>query len=225
MLSLALSRRTLLSGNVFLSFSRTIHGTNTLPIPPKLNVLETPEDTAQARYWAVEFKETTIPRSYVELQFARSSGPGGQNVNKVNTKAIIKCPLNSSWIPAWARAELLNSPYYISSSHSIQVASTSTRSQAQNIDDCLAKPYYISSSHSIQVASTSTRSQAQNIDDCLAKLHAAILSASTKPIKNEPSEQQKKKVEKFKQVEKAKRKSEKMHRSNVKRSRSSKDWF
>ncbi|KAF9449771.1 hypothetical protein P691DRAFT_790537 [Macrolepiota fuliginosa MF-IS2] len=183
-----------LFNHIFVSY-RLIHGSNSLPVPPNLNVLETPEDTDKARSWVTKFKDVSIPRSHVELHFARSSGPGGQNVNKVNTKAVIKCSLNSSWIPAWARAELIRSPYYVSSSHSIQLSSTVTRSQAQNVDDCLAK------------------------------LHNSILVASSASIKTEPSEQQKKKVERLQQAEKVKRKSEKMYRSDVKRGRSSRDWF
>ncbi|KAF5359105.1 hypothetical protein D9756_002962 [Leucocoprinus leucothites] len=189
----ALSRRQVVSNSSH--FFRAIHGNNVLPAPPDLKVLENPEDMSKARTWATKFKGVAIPRSHVELQFARSSGPGGQNVNKLNTKAVIKCQLNSTWIPAWARSELLKSPYYVSSSHCIQVSSMSTRSQAQNVEDGLAK------------------------------LHATILSASLAPIKNEPSAEQKKKVEKFQAAEKERRKSDKKYRSDVKRNRSSKDWF
>jgi ribosome-associated protein len=35
------------------------------------------------------------PQSALRWQFARSSGPGGQNVNKVNTKAEVWVPLDS----------------------------------------------------------------------------------------------------------------------------------
>ena len=37
----------------------------------------------------------TAPASAVRWQFARSSGPGGQNVNKVNTKAELWVPVGS----------------------------------------------------------------------------------------------------------------------------------
>lgn len=36
----------------------------------------------------------------VAISFARSSGPGGQNVNKLNTKVDMRLNLkNSTWIP------------------------------------------------------------------------------------------------------------------------------
>jgi peptidyl-tRNA hydrolase ICT1 len=52
--------------------------TSSLPIPPSISVLETPEDTDEARSWISKFQGASIPRNAVELQFARSSGPGGQ---------------------------------------------------------------------------------------------------------------------------------------------------
>ena len=36
-----------------------------------------------------------VPESALRIQFARSSGPGGQNVNKVNTKAELWAPVGS----------------------------------------------------------------------------------------------------------------------------------
>jgi ribosome-associated protein len=35
----------------------------------------------------------TIPESAIRLQYSRSSGPGGQNVNKVNTRAQLWAPI------------------------------------------------------------------------------------------------------------------------------------
>jgi protein subunit release factor B len=41
----------------------------------------------------------TIPRAMIDTNFSRSSGAGGQNVNKVNTKAEIRFKLDdASWI-------------------------------------------------------------------------------------------------------------------------------
>jgi ribosome-associated protein len=39
--------------------------------------------------------ELRIPLWEIQFSFARSSGPGGQNVNKVNSKAVLR------WTPAW----------------------------------------------------------------------------------------------------------------------------
>jgi peptidyl-tRNA hydrolase ICT1 len=40
------------------------------------------DELLQARRWLEQLRAETIPRSIGELSFSRSSGPGGQNVNK-----------------------------------------------------------------------------------------------------------------------------------------------
>jgi len=40
------------------------------------------EDLAAARKWLADLNSDTIPRNLSEITFSRSSGPGGQNVNK-----------------------------------------------------------------------------------------------------------------------------------------------
>ena len=51
---------------------------SSLPIPPSFRSLSTSEETRAARAWIDEFRRAAIPRTAVELSFARSSGPGGQ---------------------------------------------------------------------------------------------------------------------------------------------------
>ncbi|KIM39231.1 hypothetical protein M413DRAFT_75007 [Hebeloma cylindrosporum] len=172
-------------------------GVTGLPKPPLLSELLTEEDNANASAWVTRFGGAAgkIPKELVELSFSRSSGPGGQNVNKVNTKATLRCSLNDSWIPRWALPILQRTPHYVSSTHSILLTSTVHRSQAQNIDECLHK------------------------------LHSLILSAASLPIKKGPSEQQKKKVEGLMKAAHARRKAEKMKRSSIKQGRSGKGGY
>ena len=105
-----------------------------LPSPPSLSSLTTSQETQEARRWIEKFKDTTIPKDVVEFTFSRSSGPGGQvchappkvsivpsivmdiilrlyaqNVNKVSTKATLRCPVDAPWIPLWARESLRKS--------------------------------------------------------------------------------------------------------------------
>jgi len=51
--------------------------------------LITYRSTAMARTLVIN-SEIQIPANEITMSFARSAGPGGQNVNKVNTKAMLR---------------------------------------------------------------------------------------------------------------------------------------
>ncbi|KIY64561.1 hypothetical protein CYLTODRAFT_89994 [Cylindrobasidium torrendii FP15055 ss-10] len=166
---------------------------HTLPIPPDLHSLDSSEANARAREWVDAFRKDHIPKSVVELSFSRSSGPGGQNVNKVNTKATLRVDVNADWIPSWAKPNIKKSRFYVSSSQSIMVTSATSRSQAQNIDECLRK------------------------------LHEFVLETASSGLNNETSPETRKRVEGHIRAAKERRKKEKMHQSAIQRQRSGKD--
>jgi peptidyl-tRNA hydrolase ICT1 len=77
----------------------------------------------------------------VEFQFARSSGPGGQNVNKLNTKAEIRFNLTTAdWIPEEVKQRLREAQgNKISKNGEIIISSQEHRTQAKNKEDCITK--------------------------------------------------------------------------------------
>ena len=53
-------------------------------------------------------RDVDIPLDKIEFNYARSSGPGGQNVNKVNTKAELRFHVMSAeWLPMDVRERLI----------------------------------------------------------------------------------------------------------------------
>jgi len=94
-----------------------------------------------------------IPLAEFQFEFARSGGPGGQNVNKVNSKAVLRWkPAESPSLPPAVRDRLLR-----------LIGSKLTREGE------------------LLVMSQLTRDQGRNIDDCLDKVRALVLSAAKPP--------------------------------------------
>ncbi len=73
--------------------------------------------------------------------FVRSSGPGGQNVNKVNSKAVLRWPIRSSRsLPDDVRARFLSKfASRITVDGEILISSQRFRDQGRNVEDCLEK--------------------------------------------------------------------------------------
>jgi len=82
-----------------------------------------------------------IPQSEFEFTFARSGGPGGQNVNKVNSKAILRWPITiSPSLPDDVRARFVKKyASRITIDGDLLISSQKYRDQSRNIDNCLEK--------------------------------------------------------------------------------------
>ena len=100
-----------------------------------------------------------IPDEELGFSFARSSGPGGQNVNKVNSKATLRWnPTTSAALPDDVRARFL--------------ARYASR---------------LTNDGEILITSQESRDQPKNIAICLEKLRAMIASVLTAPKKRRPT--------------------------------------
>ncbi|MBX9720560.1 MAG: aminoacyl-tRNA hydrolase [Candidatus Obscuribacterales bacterium] len=82
-----------------------------------------------------------IPNEEIEFTFARSGGPGGQNVNKVNSKAVLRwTPMSSNSLPGAVQARFLQRyANRLTTDGELVLSSQKYRDQGRNIDDCLEK--------------------------------------------------------------------------------------
>jgi ribosome-associated protein len=82
-----------------------------------------------------------IPLEEFAFTFVRSSGPGGQNVNKVNTKAVLRWPINASpSLPEGVRQRFLAQfGTRVTNDGELVLTSQRFRDQSQNQRDCLDK--------------------------------------------------------------------------------------
>ena len=94
-----------------------------------------------------------IPGDELRFTYARSSGPGGQNVNKLNTKARLRWDLNNTTALPVAVLARLRERF------------------GSRINDA----------GEFVITSEQFREQARNTRDCLEKLRAMILSVATPP--------------------------------------------
>jgi ribosome-associated protein len=83
----------------------------------------------------------SIPLKEFAYTFARSSGPGGQNVNKVNSKVMLHWDVtNSPSLPEDVRARFLAQyPRRINKEGLLVISSERFRDQGRNVTDCTNK--------------------------------------------------------------------------------------
>ena len=100
-----------------------------------------------------------IPESDIEFTFARSGGPGGQNVNKVNSKAVLRWRVTgSAHLPHGVRTR------FVERFHN-----------------------RITTDGDLVLHSQKYRDQGRNVADCLDRLREMILSVVAPPIKRRPT--------------------------------------
>lgn len=92
------------------------------------------EDLQVTRTWV-------IPSTAIAIHFARSGGPGGQNVNKVNTKAEVRVRVADLAFPADDVRErfLAREGTRVTAGGELLITSQVHRSQAQNLEECLGR--------------------------------------------------------------------------------------
>ncbi|KAF8981925.1 hypothetical protein BGZ46_002087 [Entomortierella lignicola] len=105
----------------------------------------TMKDRERIEKWAKNFTKESIPKGLLTLNFVRSSGPGGQNVNKVNTKVDMRFIVDDAvWLPEYVRDRLKSQESNkINKSGEYVLTSDRKRTQMANLDDCLEKLHEI----------------------------------------------------------------------------------
>ena len=83
----------------------------------------------------------TIPSSELSIAFARSGGPGGQNVNKVSSKVDLRWNPSTSTVlgeddRSWLMGKLRSR---LTADGTLIITSTKTRDQIKNRDDAESK--------------------------------------------------------------------------------------
>jgi ribosome-associated protein len=81
-----------------------------------------------------------IPVDQLQWSYARSSGPGGQNVNKVNSKATLRWVVPADFLPPAPMNRFRKlAKRYITSEGEVVIQSQQFRDQLQNIGNCREK--------------------------------------------------------------------------------------
>jgi ribosome-associated protein len=81
-----------------------------------------------------------IDESKISFKAIRSSGPGGQHVNKVSTAIVLQYYVNTQYYPEWFLNQLRkNAGSKYSKENIITIKSQTNRSQARNKDESLKR--------------------------------------------------------------------------------------
>lgn len=89
----------------------------------------------------VRVGRVVIPAAALEWQFVRSSGPGGQHVNRTSSKAVLRFDAaHSPHLPEDVRSRLVqHERARLTRDGALVITSQRHRDQPRNVADCLAK--------------------------------------------------------------------------------------
>ncbi|KAI1139374.1 hypothetical protein F5Y05DRAFT_381755 [Hypoxylon sp. FL0543] len=93
------------------------------------------DDLAEARKWHSSFNQDSLPKG--QTSYSRSSGPGGQHVNKTESKATTVWTVEelSRSLPKLLRSALRSSRYYSKGSDSISIQAQTQRNRSANTNE------------------------------------------------------------------------------------------
>ncbi len=111
-----------------------------------------------------------IPDSALRFSFSRASGPGGQNVNKVSTRAELRIHLDAIPLPPRAKARLRS----LAGSRIV-----GTQTVTEELED--GRTREVLRGGEISLASGEHRSQSQNKSECLDRLRELLVAAMHEP--------------------------------------------
>jgi len=137
---------------------------------------------------SIEIGNRTLPESELNFSFVRSSGPGGQKVNKTASKAVLSWHVKSSVI--WGSNQEALSRF---------LSANKTSNKGHFRADCQEQ-----------------RSQGQNKEACINKLKRAIEEALKEPVERQTTAPTTSSVEKRigKKKQRSQRKSERRQKWN-----------
>ena len=84
-------------------------------------------------------RRVVIPQSELELTYARSSGPGGQHVNKTSTKVQLRYNVAASGALSEEDRALLTRRLRLTQDGDLIIQSERYRDQGRNVEDAVAK--------------------------------------------------------------------------------------
>ncbi|OWB59647.1 translation release factor activity protein [[Candida] boidinii] len=137
--------------------------------------IDDPKLRSSVNQWIINFKdEDPINlKDKFEIEYARSSGPGGQHVNKTETKVIIKLS-ETNWLKS--RGDWLNKTLFDN-----LIKNHSNNNNNNNNNKGKLKFPYLTPNGSILIMSELTRYKEQNLKDCLNKFKINFLKYSKLP--------------------------------------------
>ncbi len=127
-----------------------------------------------------------IPLSEFSFSFARSGGPGGQNVNKVNSKAIMRWAVTTTEsLPYGVKNRFLTKfAGRLTAEGELVITSQRYRDQPGNMDDCLAKLAEMVAS--VAVAPTIRRETRPTLTSKIKRVDTKVQNAKKKQGRQRP---------------------------------------